>query len=281
MKLSPMEKQHYLNLKKGYEGEVKFDSMTVSLDNKFYILNDLLLESNSKTFQIDTLVITQETIIPCEVKNYEGDYYYQDDNFYICTTQKEITNPLHQLSRSKTLLLQLLQKHKFHFPIESFLIFINPEFFLYQAPYNKQIIFTPQLNSFLKNLSAKPSKLTENHRKLADHLLKAHITEPPFSQIPAYDYGQLRIGITCATCNSFLTTVGEKKIICDECGNQEDIQSAVVRGVEELRLLFPDIKITTKVVYEWCRLDEHKRKIRRTLLKNYKIMGHGKYSYYV
>jgi hypothetical protein len=129
--LSASEKQHYLNLKKGYEGEVKFDSLTASIDREFYILNDLLLESNNTTFQIDSLIITQESIIPCEVKNYEGDYYYQDDKFHKCTTRKEITNPLHQLKRSETLLRQLLQKHGFHLPIEGYLIFIHSEFFLY------------------------------------------------------------------------------------------------------------------------------------------------------
>lgn len=280
MNLSTSEKQHYLNLKKGYEGEVKFDSLTASLDSKFYILNDLLLESNNTTFQIDSLVITQETILPCEVKNYGGNFYYKDDNFHKCTTRKEITNPLHQLKRSETLLRQLLQKYGFHFPIDSYLVFINSEFFLYQSPLNKQIIFPPQLNSFMKDLSAKPSKLNGSHKKLADYLLKAHITESPHSKLSTYNYDQLRKGITCGFCNSFNISCGERKIVCDECGNQEDIQSAVVRSVGELRLLFPDIKITTNVVYDWCKLIESKKTIRNILKRNFNTTGYGKWFSY-
>jgi hypothetical protein len=281
MNLSAEDKQHYLNLKKGYEGEVKFDTLTNSLDSKFYILNDLLLKSANTTFQIDSLLIAQMAIIICEIKTYEGDYYYKDEGFYLCKSDKEITNPFHQLQRCETLLRQLLQKQGFDLPIEGNLIFIHPEFFLYKAPQNKQIIHSPQLPSFLKKLSQKPSNLNGNHRKIADFLLNAHITDSPFSQVPVYDYGGMRKGCNCWVCGSFSLTIGEKKLICDDCGCEEGIHSAVVRSVGEIKLLFPDKRITANVVYDWCRLDAHKRKIRRILAKNYNVMGHGKYSFYV
>ena len=37
---------------------------------------------NNTTFQIDTLIIISETIYFFEVKNYEGDYYYESDRLY-------------------------------------------------------------------------------------------------------------------------------------------------------------------------------------------------------
>lgn len=281
MELSANDKQYYLNLKKGYEGEVLFDKLTAQLDSKFYIINDLLLKHNHTEFQIDTLIITQKSLIPCEVKNYEGDYYYENDNFYSSITRKPISNPLHQMNRCETLLRQLTQKHGFHLPVEGHLIFVNPEFFLFQTPQNKNIVNPPQLNRFLKELSSKPSNLNGMHRKLADFLLNEHNRESSFTQLPKYNFNQIRKGEYCASCNSFLITIGDKKIVCDVCGFEETIESAVVRIIEELRLLFPDIKITANVVYEWCGLDAHRRKIRRILSKNYKIIGHGKYAYYV
>ena len=59
MGLSEDEKQNYLYLKKGYEGEVMFDSLTDKLQCECYILNDLLLKINNTFFQIDTLIIFQ------------------------------------------------------------------------------------------------------------------------------------------------------------------------------------------------------------------------------
>ncbi|MGJ7920977.1 nuclease-related domain-containing protein [Neobacillus sp. LXY-4] len=281
MDLEASVKQHYRNLRKGYEGEVQFDSLTASLDSKFYILNDLLLEVNNTLFQIDSLFITQDSLIVFEIKNFEGDYIYQDGNFKILTSKKDITNPLHQLNRCKTLLRQLLQKHGFHFPIDGHVVFINSNFFLYQAPLNEPILFNPQLNGFLKNLSAKPSKLNNMHRKLADLLLKEHITDPPFTLVPPYEYGHFKKGVTSACCDSFLVTADGRKMVCDVCGHVEGIESAVVRGVEEIMLLFPDTRVTANIVYDWCRLAGCERKIRRVLARNYKIVGKNRYSYYV
>ena len=281
MEFSTDEMQHYLNKKKGYEGEVKFDTLIACLENKFYILNDLLLESGNTKFQIDTLIITQEAIFPCEVKNFQGDYYYQDRNFFYCNSKKDINNPLHQLKRIKTLLRQLLQKHGFHIPIEEHLVFINSEFFLYQAPLNERITYHPQLSSLLKNFNTKPANLNNSHLKIAELLINAHITESPYTRLPPYTYNQVRNGFYCASCQSFSITVGEKKLVCDDCGYQEAISTAVVRMVEEFKLLFPNMRITINSVFKWCNVDSLKRKIRRILSKNYRVKGTGRFSYYV
>jgi len=68
------DKQHYFSLVKGNEGEMRFDTFTEKLQCECLILNDLLLEINNTTFQIDSLIITQEKIFLYEVKNFEGDY---------------------------------------------------------------------------------------------------------------------------------------------------------------------------------------------------------------
>ncbi|WP_102272546.1 nuclease-related domain-containing protein [Cytobacillus massiliigabonensis] len=280
MKLTGSEQQHHLNLKKGLEGEMKFDSLISNLNSKFLILNDLLIESNKTTFQIDSLLITQDAIIPFEVKNYEGNYYYQDKNFYICSTGKEITNPLHQLNRIETLLRQFLQKHGFNFSIKGYLAFVNPEFFLYNAPQDEKMIFPPQLNYFIKNLNMKPSNLNSLHRKLADLLIQAHISESPYTRLPTYHYDQMRKGITCAACQSFLLSVGERIALCDQCGHKENIQEAIIRSVEEFKLLFPDKKVTTNEVYDWCQLVQSKKMIGRILRQNYQATGYGQWTYY-
>ena len=158
MNLSDKDKQHYFNLKKGYEGEVIFDSLTEKLQCECLILNDLLLKLNNTTFQIDTLIIFSETIYFFEVKNYEGDYYYESDRLYK-KPKSEIINPLNQLSRSESLLRQLLHNLGFNIPIDASVVFINPEFTLYQTPLNKPFIFPTQINRYLKNLNTIPSKL--------------------------------------------------------------------------------------------------------------------------
>ncbi|MDY0405261.1 nuclease-related domain-containing protein [Virgibacillus sp. 179-BFC.A HS] len=66
--LTKKDKQRYFNMKKGFAGEIQFDAYTEKLQNECSIINDLLLEVNGTTFQIDSLVIIQGKIYMYEVK---------------------------------------------------------------------------------------------------------------------------------------------------------------------------------------------------------------------
>ncbi|MEH7307011.1 nuclease-related domain-containing protein [Neobacillus drentensis] len=281
MELSSKDKQHYAYLEKGYQGEVVFDQITAKLENDLYVLNDLCLEHNKSVFQIDTLVIAQHTIYPYEVKNYEGDYRYDLGNFYPKLSKDEIKNPLDQLKRIKALLRPLLKNLGFYLPIEGDVTFVNPHFTLYQAPLNESIIHPTQLNALMKKLNEIPSKLTHRHKMLADQLISMHQIDSPYTRYPPYSYDQLDKGITCEKCHSFLSSVVEKKpIVCDKCGHEETVDSAILRCVEELMLLFPERKITTNGVYEWCGVIGSRKLIRRVLMQNYKSVGQRQHRYF-
>lgn len=103
MNLTEKETNNYFNLEKGFIGEQKFDEWLETLPDNFLILNDLLLETNNTTFQIDSLVISPDAIYIFEVKNYEGDLIVENENWYT-TSGTEIQNPILQLKRCETLL---------------------------------------------------------------------------------------------------------------------------------------------------------------------------------
>ncbi len=279
MILPPKDRKHYFNLEKGFQGELLFDEFTARLQNDLFVLNDLLLEVNNHIFQIDTLIITQSIIYPFEVKNYEGDYVFESRSFQ-SLNKKEIENPLDQLKRSKTLLRQLLQNLRIQLPIEGFVTFVNPAFTLYQAPLNEPIVFPTQINRLMNKLNETPSKLTPLHRKLADQLISLHLNDSPFTRLPSYSYDQLIKRIICSRCYSFMMPLGENKLICERCEYEEDAVSAILRSVEEIKLLFPNIKITTNIVSEWCQIFASKKKISRILKENYSLKGYGQWSYY-
>ncbi|WP_419956311.1 nuclease-related domain-containing protein [Neobacillus niacini] len=280
MILPSKEKQIYSNLEKGYEGEVKFDQFTERLNpNKFLILNDLLLETNSTSFQIDSFIISQGTHFPCEVKNFEGDYYYKSDQFF-AMNDTEIQNPLDQIKRSGTLMRQVLQKIKYSTSLKSNVFFVNPTFTLYQAPLEQPIIYPTQLTKFFEELNARTSTLSDDHYKLAEFLVKEHKTGSPYTRLPAYTYENLKKGLTCRSCCSFFVKAGETKIVCSVCGCIENIEDGILRSIRELKLLFPNIKITTNLVFEWCKVIESKKQIRRILKIHFNAYRRGKYTYY-
>ncbi|WML24196.1 nuclease-related domain-containing protein [Neobacillus sp. OS1-33] len=281
MDLPATDKLHYENLEKGYKGELFFDQLTLMLQNDLYILNDLCLQTNG-FFQIDTLIIAQHTIYPYEIKNHEGDYRYELGNFYPKLSKNEISNPLHQLNRGKLHLRPLLKSLGFYLPLEGDVAFVNPNFTLYQAPLNEPIIHPTQLNNLMKKLNEIPSKLTDRHKRLADQLISMHQTDCPFTRLPHYSYDQLQKGPLCTDCYSLLCFVDESKkiLVCNKCGHKELVDLAVLRCVEELELLFPDMKITTNLVHDWCGVVGSKKTIRRVLMQNYKSIGERHYRYF-
>ncbi|AIF42293.1 nuclease-related domain-containing protein [Virgibacillus sp. SK37] len=279
MKLHPNDKQYYSNLTRGYEGEVQFDALTEKLNCDCYLLQDLLLQTNNTTFQIDSLLITGNQLYIFEVKNYEGDYHYEQDKFFK-KPQYEINNPLHQIGRSESLLRQLLFKHGISLQIKAFVVFINPEFTLYQVPQDNRIILPTQLNRLIKQLNASSSKLTKQHKNLANKLVSLHLEESPFSQLPSYTYETLRKGMICCKCSSFTLHVEVKEVVCITCQQREAIITSVLRSVEEFRLLFPERKITTRLIHEWCGVIESKKRISRILDKHFVKVGVKRWVYY-
>jgi hypothetical protein len=280
MELTETEKFHYLNLEKGYKGEVKFDQLTETLREERYIINDLLLEVNNSYFQIDSLIISQGVIHLIDIKNYYGDFYLKSDKLYTVKTNREYKNPIDQLKRSTTLFNQLLQKLKQNYLIESFIIFINPEFTLYQVPIDQPIIFPTQINRFIDEFNQTPSQLNNGHKNLAYELLSLHKPKNPFTIFPQYHYDHLQKGAYCKNCRSLLNAVRKTFFVCGKCGEQEKIELTILRSIEEFRLLFPDRKLATQNIYEWCNLDLHKKTFCRILKKNYTTYGNTNNTYY-
>lgn len=279
--LTEKENQYYRNLEKGYEGEIRFDHWVKDFSDGWLFLNDLLLEHNSTFFQIDSLGLTHDDIYLFEVKNYEGDFIVKGDTWQ-STTGKEIKNPLHQLRRCESSLKRFLQDRGLNFNIKVFLIFVNPSFTLYQAPLNPSIIFPTQLDPFFSTLSKLSRPVREKQTKLAQVLIAAHRETYPNPFIPNYEYSELTKGIACGECRSFMRFESEKrKITCDTCEVTEELELAIMRSVEEFKYLFPEKKLTTMFIHDWCGGIVSAKTIQRILGRNFIRIGHNKSSHYV
>ncbi|WP_347814364.1 hypothetical protein [Alkalihalobacillus sp. LMS39] len=125
-----------------------------------------------------------------------------------------------------------------------------------------------------------PSKLNKKHKILADQFVSLHINNSSFSSLPSYHYDQLRKGIPCPKCKSFATTSVGRLSVCSACGFEETFEVAVIRNVNEFKLLFPTEKITTNTIHDWCDLVNSKKRINRILEKNMKKVGTHQWAYY-
>ena len=282
MTFSPVEKRNFEYLTKGLIGEQKFfNLLKQKLSTNHVLLFSLLLNHNNTEFQIDSLLIDHHRVYILEVKNYEGDFYIENEKWYIKSSRKEIRNPLLQLQRTEFLFKQLLQKLGFNFRVKSYIIFINDSFTLYQAPKNLPAVFPTQLSRFIKKLNSIPFQPARKHTKLTKQLTAIHLEHSSNSRLPKYDYDQLKKGITCVFCYGFLSFLNDKRLICENCNRGVEIDSAVMRNVVAFKILFPERKITTGAIHEWCKIIDSKKTIRRILLKHLKLIGRGRASHYV
>ncbi|WP_246277181.1 hypothetical protein [Neobacillus endophyticus] len=71
-----------------------------------------------------------------------------------------------------------------------------------------------------------------------------------------------------------------KSVVCGKCGDLEDLEAAVLRSVREIQLLFPEKKITTNGVYEWCGMLVSRKRINRILRRNLNIVGVHQWAFY-
>ncbi|MGD7024378.1 nuclease-related domain-containing protein [Rossellomorea vietnamensis] len=268
-------------LEKGFEGELTFDMRSKPISEKMLFLNDLSLKQNNSECQIDSVALAANKLHMFEIKNFEGDYSVKGDKWY-SPSNKLVKNPLQQLERSDTLLNQLLNEKGFPHTVESHLIFIHPEFHLFNIPSHLPIIYFSQLNRFIKKKSELPLKITQTDNRLAETLLALHSDEDPQgnNNLPLYDYETLKKGIFCPKCQRVYGPPEYTSFYCIACKIKEGTKEAVLRSVEEFRLLFPERKITTQQIFEWCGVFKDQRRIRKILKENFKREGENSGTYF-
>lgn len=282
MNLAPQDQLNYDNLVKGLHGEQAFYTILkrdLLVDG--LILNDLLLKHLESEFQIDCLLICRKTVYLFEIKNYEGDFFLQNHNWYVAQTKKEIRDPLMQLKRSEFLLRQLLNHLGYTYEIKPYIIFINKRFLLYQAPLNARLIFRPQLHRFIRKINTTALPVVDEQKKLAQQLMANTINKSAYERLPAYDYNKLKKGITCLSCSAFLSAHGIRTFKCKQCGLKERIPSAILRNTVDFNMLFPNKKITTSGVHDWCGGLVSKKVIRGILSIYLKTVSGGRFTHYV
>ncbi len=280
IRFSEKEWSYYLNDEKGFIGEQFFEKRLLELpDSKFIIISDLLLQWNNTIIQIDSLAISSNKIFPHEIKNYEGDYYTENERLY-SMSGKEMKNPFHQLSRIENALRDCLHS-SLKLPLKSNIVFTNPEFTMYDSTKNLPIIFPTQINRYINKLTStsSSSSITKGHIEIAQKLLSLHTVNSPYEKIkiPSYSYDSIKKGLYCKFCSSFALKQSTKtNFTCSQCGQIEKIETGLTRVIEEISLLFPELNISTPLIKEWCNIGQLSSKtIRSVLSKKFdKVTNH-------
>lgn len=282
MILSRDDRNKYSNWEKGDEGEITFISLTTTrLTRDCLILNDLYLEVKGKSCQIDNLVITAKGLSIHEVKNFAGEYYYQNDKMYHGRYEKEVYDPTYQIRNAESVLRQLLDQMGYHFAIQKYIVFVNPNFTLFGAPRNSGLILPSMIDAHFTTLNEITGHLNPHHHQFAEEIKELHKVDFSLRNVPYYDDNLLKKGVTCVQCGKFINQFTKKRsCVCSYCGKEELVSHAIIRLAKECRLLFPDQKITVSVLLKWCDFQLSASRIRYALNKHLKAEGTGRWRCY-
>ncbi|TVP92989.1 nuclease-related domain-containing protein, partial [Alkalibacterium sp.] len=225
LELNETDKRYLINLQKGFNGEQFFDaSVRKVMDKEVIILNDLFLRNKGISFQIDSMILTSDTLFVFEIKNFSGKYIRNSDGF---STVKgyEVANPLIQLSRMESFVHQLLNEWKIISKVEANVLFIDPSFSLYNARIEDPIILPNQLEEYLESINRKSKVLNREQYYLANNFIKLHENEVPHErQLPYYSYEELKKGLSCKSCGSFNMLITQRSCYCKSCFNKSSVE---------------------------------------------------------
>lgn len=270
------------SLQKGYKGEMKFHHLVTDVNTTGQFLFDLLFSNQGTEFQIDGLHIDNNTLTMYEIKNFGGDYFMNQDKWYLANNKQEIRNPLVQLQRSEFLLRDLLKQKYPNLIIKAYLVFIHESFMLYQVPLGYPAIFPSQLNRFQRSIQTNRKTISEQTEQIANSLTSLDIGESQYAKYPTYTFDELRKGIICSLdCGSFLQKHKNKLLHCAICDKTADIPTTLARAIAEFQLLFPERKITTGNLLDWCDNTISRSTLKNFLSSNFTMIKNGKYTYYL
>ncbi|MCD8508917.1 MAG: NERD domain-containing protein [Bacillus sp. (in: Bacteria)] len=284
------KKKYFSSLYKGFMGECHFDKEWLTrLPDDWIILNDLELEHNNSSFQIDSLLIASKNLYLIDVKNFENDYYYEpsDDRLYYVGYNQDGNDALNQLKRSERLLGNLLANLRYgDFKTKRNLVFVNPAFSLYELKRGLPIVLPTQLERFMEGLKRQQIINTPRQHDLAKALIEKTMSVNPrkFHEPIHFDYGELQKGFFCKNCFSLMLKKSWYQLICSKCGEVEQIDDAVMRNVGDYQLLMPDKVITTNNIFEWCggeRSEVSIQTYRRILIQNMQRKGFKKNTIFI
>ncbi|GEK90990.1 nuclease-related domain-containing protein [Alkalibacterium kapii] len=242
--LSLSEKTQYDNQFKGYAGELQFDNKMKEAGVPGILISDLLLSTRDTSYQIDSLLITDTCIYLYEIKNYTGSYHYKEGDIS-SDSGHLIHNPMNQAERKRAYLHNLLLINGYQINIIAYVVYINPDYYIYSLPKSPAILFAGQLTSHFESLSGQASIQDHKYLTLAKKLLVMHNNSYRPLNLPDYPLESLFKGIMCSECFSFGYTVSRQIRTCTICGHKEKSADAIHRSIEEFRLLFPE-KLVTK-----------------------------------
>ncbi|WP_026867627.1 nuclease-related domain-containing protein [Jeotgalicoccus marinus] len=250
---------------KGFIGEKNYDLILDETGHRnMHIFRDVFLKIGKSYTQFDSIIIAEDRISLNEIKNYSGEYRFENGNWYR-NHQQMSDNPFVQTMRAKNKLQRLMTENNIQYIVESATVFVNDDFRLISD--DDKIWKTTVLRNYLRTyFLSRGSSFVGNRTKQAAEIIKNAMVENPY--LPnAVDIKTLKLGLYCGVCGHFDLEKGQFHFLCANCGTKESNSTHVLRTFSDFKFLFPDEKMTKRKVLQLADHQLSDTTIKRYLAK--------------
>lgn len=255
----------FKRLLRGFRGEKDFDRFVEkAMQPEWFYLTNFSFSNNTLT-QVDSILITPQTVNVYEVKNYLAECEMSDGTFYYNRNVGPFS-PFVQLDNIKLRFNHLLATLNYRGPVNYYVVMINESCQFKEADKYKNLLMRNMIYSHLKNLEAsrnpkfKPAQLAK--KILESSCVNSH--QENFQ----IDFEKLQPGIICTHCGSMSTHPKYRVIKCEECGCEMKKMTCLTNLIDELSILNQQNPITTKQIYAYCDgklsynyISKHRKKV--------------------
>lgn len=255
--LSPKFQRQLRQMRDGYLGEERLDLVLEGLADSAIIVDDFVMSQN-QTCQIDTVLVTANSIILLDAKNWNGQHTVSERGF------EQLSNdPLDQLKRAEKIFSRMLEFERIQLPVYSRLVFVNPKMTLYGIQPEMPIVLSQQIPEFVSKIRQHSGEITKWELQLALRILSHHTDENPYHLKVDYSWDEIGKGMLCRACRVKMVEKNHKYVRCLSCGVTEAKGDALRRTKIEMDVLFPGCKPEVDRLYRFCGEIVDKRTIHR------------------
>lgn len=205
------------------------------------VLKNVWLEHYG-VFESDLLLITSCGLHTFEVKNYNGDFDYNNNQCFL-NGYKIGHNAISQAQKAATNLQQLFESAFCPVPVRGGLIFAGKhcDVNIQHSIDDLDILMFHQLRNHLEEIAKQDRGCSINEDQILQ-IIEEHETQNPFSPEPISDDIKWRVkkGVLCAHCGSFEVDTSKAIFTCKSCGMRESRENAIVRTICEYGVIHFD-----------------------------------------
>lgn len=272
------EKRNLYNIEKGFEGECLYDQVFDETGHdSVYVLRDLYLKTGKSVTQFDSIIISDERVAVNEIKNYSGDYHFENNSWFRNGRQLK-DNAHNQLSRDKGKIIQLRDESKMKFYVDGAVIFMGDDFRLTTESEHvwSETVMRNQLRNYFRKF--RDERLGGSAKDIV-HLVKSAIAENPYFE-EAADLGRIKRGLYCGECESFELIKKRFQFKCSACGTVESNETHLLRTMSDHKYLFYKQPITKQSILRLIDNQISEDGVYRFLKKHCHSEGNGRKTTY-